>query len=89
MNQKQKYSEYLEKVASATASDPDIIAAVKKIESGVKTTRGNYGRYMALLSPHAGDRPFCAGLGLGLIRAGADDYGVRWALKLTLNMEVM
>jgi hypothetical protein len=86
---KQKYSKYLEKIASATASDPDIVKAVQDIERRIKTTKGNYGRYMALLQPYAKEKAFCAGLALGLIRAGADAYGVRWALKLLLDMDVI
>ena len=77
-----KLEEYLEKVEEAISEDEDIKALVNKIESGTKTTKGNYGRYMAILQPYAREKAFMLGMSRGLIKAGADSYGVNWAVRL-------
>ena len=69
------------KVVETMAADPDVIALVKKIESGSKTTQGNYGRYMTLLSGIA-DRTNRTILAAAFISAGADSGGVKSAMRI-------
>lgn len=74
--------EKLEEAIQKMVDDPDIIALVRSIEGGVKATRGNYGRYMAALSPFARDRISLFVISRAMLRLGADPYGVQWAIKL-------
>ena len=61
----------------------DFKPVVEKIESGIKTTQNNYGRYMALLSQlGAGDKNKSGIMALALIKAGANRNGVGSAYKL-------
>jgi hypothetical protein len=62
--------------------DPDIQALVKQTESGIETTKGHYGVYMALLSKFAGDPTALYVMPRALKFAGANAYGVDWAVKL-------
>ncbi len=64
------------------ARDPDIKDYVKQTESGIKTTKGHYGRYMALLSKFSDDPLAMLIMPRALKYAGADAYGVDWAVKL-------
>jgi hypothetical protein len=74
--------EKLEAAIQKMADDPDIIAVVRSIESGVKTTKGNYGRYMTVLTPFAQDRISLFVVSRAMLRLGADPYGIQWAIKL-------
>ena len=63
---------------------PDLIPAVKAIESGVKTTQGNYGPYMSLISnlvPESSKVTLFV-VAHALIAAGADRRGVASALRI-------
>ena len=77
--------EYVRKVADAISSDDDIRDFVTKTESGIKTTKGNYGRYMQFLTPHAKERFFLLGVAQGLKDAGADQFGVDSAVKILIG----
>ena len=58
----------------------DVRETVEKIESGIKTTQNNYGRYAAILASFKpANRHVMA---LALIEAGANSAGVRSALKV-------
>jgi len=83
-----KLSDYLEKVASAIASDGDCKKLVESIENGIKTTKGNYAKWVQVLKPYANDKAFMLGMAQGLIRLGGDSYGIHWAMKL-INDKVM
>jgi len=69
------------------ASDPDVIAAVKSIESDtLKTTQDNYGRYMSILSPFAeSGRTMLYIMSQAMIRAGGNANGIAWAVKLLVG----
>jgi len=69
------------KAVDTMAKDPDVIALVKKIESGIKTTQGNYGQYMTMLSGIA-DRTNRTILAAAFISAGADSGGVKAAMRI-------
>ena len=72
------------------AHDSDIITLVSEIEKGVKTTKGNYGRYMAFLSPFASQgRTMLFIISEALIKAGADSYGVQSAKCLLTGAEAI
>lgn len=83
--------ELIQHISDSFHDDPDIVKFVEKTESGVRTTQGNYGRYMQFMSqmtsnlPTKNRGPFVRGLGEALKRAGADTYGVDWAVKLMLG----
>ena len=64
------------------AKDPDVISAVKQIESGPKTTKGNYGRYMSFLSPYQKDRTALHIMSQAMKRAGGDAFGIDSAISL-------
>lgn len=69
------------------ARDPDVIAIVQSIERGIKTTKGHYGRYMAVLTPFAKDRMSLFVMSRAMIRIGADPFGVRSAIKILTGAE--
>ena len=83
-------AEYMQKIRAAISdlgTDPDLITLVKGIESGIKTTKYNYGRYMAAISQFcpqgSANRPTMIYItGRAMINAGADPDGVQWASKL-------
>ncbi len=56
----------------------------QKIERSPKTTKGHYGRYMALLSPIKSQygENFAVLAAVAALRCGADSEGIQWALKL-------
>ena len=64
------------------SKDPDIIEVVKRIESGIKTTQGNYGEYLQFLTPYAKSKTTLYIISRTCIKTGADDYGVSWAVKI-------
>jgi len=79
----QKLKEYITKVSDIIASDEDVKKFVTDTESGLKTTKGNYGKYMSFLSTQKKNgRAFTMGVAEGLKKAGADYYGVDWAMRL-------
>jgi hypothetical protein len=78
----QELNNYLDKVRKAIAKDNDIINLVKSIESGIKTTQNNYGKYLQILGKYNKNKAFCYGLALGLIDIGASKEGVNSALKV-------
>jgi hypothetical protein len=86
--QMKKAEEYVNKVCEAIATDPDIKQYVQKVEGGIKTTKGNYGKYMQFLTPYAKEKLFLLGVSNGLKKAGADSYGVNWAVKILTGAEV-
>lgn len=58
----------------------DIVTA---IESGIKTTQNNYGRYMSLISQLGkGNKNMEKVMAIALMRAKANPNGVRSALKV-------
>ena len=75
--------ERLEKAIVQMQNDPDIIEIVRSIQSeALPTTRGRYGRYMAVLTPFARDRVSLFVVSRAMLRLGADPYGIQWAIKL-------
>ena len=86
MDKEQKLKEYAAKVKAFVTEDQDFKDMVNKIEGGIKTTKGNYGKYMQLLQQIGkGDKIFTFALAEGLKAIGADFYGVNWALKILFN----
>ena len=75
----------VEEIINSLAVDPSVIAAVHDIENDIPTTKNQYGRYMAILTPLSRD-----GNGNGrlyvmaqaLIRAGANKEGVSSAVGI-------
>jgi hypothetical protein len=60
----------------------DFLDTVKAIESGIKTTRNNYGRYGQILSSLSkGNRQHAEIYALAMMEAGANRQGVIDALK--------
>ena len=74
-------AEKLDKVIDQLAADSDTQELVKTIESGIKTTAGNYGRYLSLLSGIK-DKNARLIMSEAFIRAGADSSGVHAAMKI-------
>lgn len=72
----------INKAIDNLGQDPDMRALVQEIESGIKTTKGNYGKYMEILTPHVGSKAMLYVVGQALIKAGADSYGVAWATRI-------
>ena len=65
------------------AKDRDIVEFVERTENKIATTRGHYGEYMHFLTPYVGKEPiYIHVLSQALIKAGADSYGVEWAVKI-------
>lgn len=64
------------------ATDPDIKTLVREIEAGIPTTKGHYGRYMAFLSNFNDVKIAALVIAPAMIKAGANAYGVNWAVKL-------
>lgn len=60
----------------------DLEPLVSEIESGTKTTKGNYGRYMGLLSALANNKESAQIMALAMIKAGANKQGVSDGLKI-------
>ena len=73
--------EKINKAIALMATDPDIQRQVKKIEFGIKTTKGNYGKYMSFLSNFK-EKTARYIISQAMLKAGADQYGV--ALSMTL-----
>ena len=56
---------------------------MREIESGIKTTQNNYGRYGGLIAQLSkGDKGVANIIALALIKAGANSLGVNNGLKL-------
>ena len=64
------------------SKDVDVLDFVNKTESGIKITKGNYGKYMAFLNSYVNDPTALYIISQALVRAGADSYGVSSALGL-------
>ena len=64
------------------ATDPDVKTLVREIEDSPATTKGHYGRYMAFLSNFNDVKIATLVIAPALIQAGANAYGVDWAVKL-------
>ena len=61
----------------------DLAPEVKKIEASPKTTQNHYGRYGALLSMFSnGNKNSANIIALALIKAGANEQGVKSALQV-------
>ena len=61
----------------------DFKPVVREIESGIKTTQNNYGRYGGLIAQLSkGDKGVANIIALALIKAGANSLGVNNGLKL-------
>ena len=61
----------------------DFKPVVREIESGIKTTQNNYGRYGGLIAQLSkGDKGVANIIALALIKAGANSIGVNNGLKL-------
>ena len=63
------------------AKDQDIIKIVTDIEAQVKTTKGNYGHYMAFLSNFK-NRSMQYIISEAMLKIGADREGIRGALYI-------
>jgi len=68
------------------SKDTDVISTIRRIEDGPKTTKYNYGEYMAFLSNFEGNN-FKRIMSMALIKAGHSidrdcTDGVRHALKI-------
>jgi len=72
----------IEQAIEQMATDEDVKTLVREIESGIKTTKGHYGRYMAFLSQFNNVKIAVMVIAPALIQAGANAYGVNWAAKL-------
>lgn len=53
---------------------------VAEIEKTPETCKGRYDKYMYILNKFPGKEKYMAAI---LVMAGANEYGVAWALKLT------
>ena len=62
----------------------DLKESVEKIERSVETTKGHYGKYMAIIGQMP-DKISKAVIRIALKRAGANSYGVDWAFKLCMG----
>ena len=71
----------MEQAITELAEDSDMQELVQNIQSASKTTAGNYGRYLSLLS-NIKDENIRHILAQAFIRAGADAYGVNSAMKI-------
>jgi len=61
----------------------DVKSTVASIESGIKTTKDNYGPYMNLISTLSkGDAKIANVISLALIQAGANVNGVGSAMRI-------
>jgi hypothetical protein len=61
----------------------DFKPEVEKIESGIKTTQNNYGRYMSLISTLSkGNKQHAILFSLALNEAGANRQGVADAMRI-------
>lgn len=74
--------EVLDKIVSDFANDPDIKNTVKSIEDGIKTTQGNYGKYMSFLSQFCDNKTSLMVMSMALVKAGADAFGVASAMRI-------
>ena len=81
----QEQREKLEKAICTMQNDPDIQDTVKRIEGSVMTTQGHYGRYMAVLSPFAGDRTCLFVVYKAMQRLGANQQGLQSALQIIVE----
>lgn len=73
----------LQAIIADLATDPDIVATVKAIESDkLPTTRNNYGRYLAALSPAAKEPNTCRIMAMAMVKAGANKQGIYDALQI-------
>lgn len=62
---------------------PELTPVVKEIESGIKTTQNNYGRYMSLISMLSkGNNNVARIIGFALVECGANRAGVASALHV-------
>ena len=60
----------------------DVAPFVREVESGIKTTRNNYGRYGAMLTRLSkGNKKMAMILGYAMMQAGANGQGVHDALQ--------
>jgi len=78
-------TEQKEKINQAVdmlAKDEDIITFVNKVESGIKTTKGNYGKYMQFLTNYADNNTMLYVVKEAIIKAGADIEGVNAAIGI-------
>ena len=82
--EREKILNAINKIAELLGTDPNIISTVKDIEKGIKTTQSNYGRYMQLISTLSEGKNayFKIAVSRALKIAGADSYGVDWAMKI-------
>ena len=59
----------------------DLKPQVAQIEQSITTTKGHYGRYMAILARYP--KEYRKTLALLLLKAGANYEGLKWALRLS------
>lgn len=79
----------IQKAIAQMAIDPDIIELVRTIEAKPKTTKGHYGDYMHFLTPFTKQGRTMTGIiAEALIKAGADAYGVQYAVLIVTGGEV-
>ena len=72
--------------ALITSLADDLRPQVQKIESSFPTTKGHYGAYMHLISTLSNGNPGAAGVVVhALIVAGANEFGVKSALKICVG----
>lgn len=83
METQTELNEKIESAIESIATDQDVIAIVKGIEAGPETTQGHYADYMMLLTQYAKtSKALLYVFSQALIRAGANAYGVKWAIKI-------
>jgi len=75
----------LSEAINTLSKDIDIIAIVKAIEGGIKTTKDNYGAYMQVLSPYSKDVTSLYIISEALKLAGGNVNGIQWACKILLG----
>jgi len=68
----------IDKLVKETAQDPELIKLVRDIEAGPNTTKGNYGRYMSVLSGFK-DKSAVLIMAQALKRAGGNAEGINAA----------
>jgi len=82
MNLTLDQKEKLKKAIDLMVDDKDIQDTVKNIESSPMTTQNHYGRYMAALTPFAGDKTALFVIYTAMLRLGANQAGLKSALQV-------
>lgn len=74
-------------IVEELAKDKQVIELVQGIEKRIETTKGRYGDYMGALSHFNRDISTLKIMARVFKKAGANSYGVDWAVKLLTGSE--